>query len=390
MNNNTNPIERTEITPFDVLNSRKSEEDRVLNLDGQPGGPPQNNQNQDPPVNQDPPIQDEPPVNTDTPPNEQEEEEVEYQITANLAKYAAEAMKASGKLPEDFEITDEITEEDLDKAYMSYKEEPYRNELRKEEIERLQKEEGLTPAMIEEVKLKYYGVQDEDIQSVQLFQFLSSVEFDDRAETFEQEARNFLKDYYTIKEYNPSRIDVMVDTDLNDDNIMQILADAQKDLGQKGAALYETISEKAENAKKDRAEKRAAKREKEVNLLRSGKIGDMTLNKETVEAGYRALYEKTEIVTGPDGKQYKTTLYNKLRIEAAQDPELELQHKLLLVLGKDLKQHNDITQKVTKKMMNRLNEYVQVDTKPKPGNNRPQNSPQNNQNEDNIQRVAVN
>lgn len=321
-------------------------------------------------------------------------DDVEYdvKIKANLAKYAAQTMKAKGALPEDFEITDDITEEQLDEAYLKYKEEPLRNEIRKEELERLAAEEGLTPEMIEETKMRYFGVQDEELKKVQILDYLSTFKFDEKAESFEEEARNFLKDYYTIKELHPDQIDGVVEANLKSDKLLQILNTAQQDLGQKGQELFTNIQENVRNKQQTEREKREKKREAEINMLKSGKIGNVTLTSDMVQNAMKALYEKTEIITAPDGKRYRTTLYNKLRLEAANNPELELQQKLMIILGKDLKQQNSATEKATQKIVSRLNEFVEVDVKT--------NSTKGNTNEPgsrssggaggNIERVAIN
>lgn len=414
MNNNIDEsIERRELTPFDMMNNNPSDKNRVLDLDSDklpevqqrelsPSGDLENDPNVEPVEPNDGGESDPNDIKPDSDLNvdpegepkgdegdgtddEEGDDEYDVKIKANLAKYAAEALMAQGALPEDFEISEDITEQDLDAAYVSYKEETLRNQVRQEELSRLAEEEGITPEMIQEMKLKHYGVQDPDVQELNALSYLSSYQFDEKAETFEDDVKQFLHSYYTLKEISESRIPKMVERDLEDEELLSIITEAQKDLGNDFVKKDSFIKEKTRLAQEKAQAKKAENREKVNQMLSQGGFAGRT--KEELEIVRKALFDKTEIVVGPDGKRYKTTLYYKRQLEAQRDLEKNLQSKIDFILGgESTTLKNNERQKTTKKLMNRLNSYVDVNVKPKKNTSKRASKSQ----KEEIRRVEIN
>lgn len=296
---------------------------------------------------------------------EEEVEQTEYDVRfkGNLTKFAAEAMKKKGLLPETYEIKEEITEEELDEALVQYREEPLRNQVRKEELKRL-KEEGFTDQMIEEVKYKYLGVQDDELAEMQTLQVLSSYKFDTSSETFDNDAKEFLTSYYLMSNVPRRSIQGIVEKDLDDPGIGNIIKEYQKELGTTYKKKVQGYQKQYQDKVKERRAAAKEARERENKLIQSGKIRELTLSETDRDYVYKALNEKTEIVKGEDGNYYRTTLYNKKLIEASRDEELRLLHKALVVLGLDLgKFRNQEREKVSKQINSRLNKYVEIDIK---------------------------
>lgn len=434
MENNQQGIERTEITtPFDLIQQQQGGDPRKLDLNNpnpqqaQTLIPPKDDPNLEPvdgddPTGDDPqgdpndggdpngdagqggddpsgddPAGGDPSGEGDNPagdggdgddPDGDPGDDYDVQIKANLAKYAAEALKAQGGLPDDFEITDEITEADLDAAYVSYKEETLRNQILQEEKQRLADEEGLTPEMIEEIKLKYYGIQDQQLQQLKALEYLSTYKFDENADSFAEDAKSFLTSYYALKKINESRIEKLVKTDLEDENLLTIITDAQGDLHNDFIDLDQDVKNKVKDAEVDKKRKRKENQDKVNSLLDAGTISGVQYTAEEMQKVKRALFEKTEIVVGPDGKKYRATLYYKKRLEAAQDLEKDLQQKINFILGGDTKALKRKEQeKTTKKILNKLNNYVDVSVK-KPGKKKPKAGDKNTS--QGIQRVEIN
>lgn len=292
--------------------------------------------------------------------DENEKEDYTVEVTGNLVKYTAEVLKSRGGLPDDFEISDNITEEELEDSYAKYKEETLRNSIRDEEIKRME-DEGITENMIREMKLKYYGVQDEEIQKIDTLNYLSSYKFNPNSESFENDSETFLQTYYSLKGFNKNRIDKLVESDMLDDNIIDIIEDAQKELRAEYNKLYSEIEERAESVRLESERKRNDVVEKANNLLSSGVIGGISYSKDEMELVRRALFDKTEIVLGNDGRRYKTTLYNKMLIETSQDMEKDLQSKINFILGSNNSIVKDRERaKTTKGILNKLNDYIEV------------------------------
>lgn len=411
MKNNNEQIISREITPFDFI---QQGDPNVLDLDKDPIKqtelevdpvddpnlePVDDDLNQDPDPN-DPPAdpEGEPQDPQDVDPDDEgsegdeggpQDDEFDVNIKANLAKYAAEALKSQGGLPEDFEITDDITEADIDAAYVSYKEETLRNQIAQEERQKLSEEEGLTPEMIEEIKLRHYGVQDPEIQELQYLSYLSGYEFDEKSDSFAEDAKSFLTSYYALKKINESRINKLVETDLEDENLLSIISEAQKDLHNDYVDLDQNIKSKVRAKEEDLKQKRKENKDKIINLLDSANINGVTYTADEMKLVKRALFEKTEIVVGPNGKKYRATLYYKKRLEAAQNLEKDLQNRINFILGGDsttLK--NKEREKTTKKILNKLNNYVDVNVK-KTGK-KPQTSKNTKKEQRGIEMVEIN
>lgn len=328
-------------------------------------------------------LDDEPKEKVDTGENKGEEE-YDVKVEGNIAKYAAEVLKASGGLPDDFEITDDIEEKDIDIAYVKYKEEVLRSQIANEEKQKLIEEEGLTPKMIEEVKLKHFGVQDEKLKQLQTLDYMTSYNFDEKSESFEDDAKNFLASYYSLKRINPSRIESLVNNDLNDENVYSIIVDAQKDLRDDLINLEVEIKEKVDTEKLQRTKLKEENIQKANSFLKTDGFGGRSLME--LEEARKALFDKTEIITGPDGTRYRTTLYYKRKMEAAKDLEKDLLDKINFVLGSNTSViKNEERQKTTKKLLNSLNKFV--DVKVKPSKKSKPNVPNK---EQNIERVEIN
>ena len=360
-----NGIQSTELSPFDIM-SRGGEETKPSELEDildQPGDVVEDSSDED---LENPEIQDEEPLEVEDQKEKEEPDpdDFEVKVKANLAKYAAEAFKSRGDLPEDFEITDDITEEQLDEAYISYKETSLRNQLEQEVKRELAESEGLTPQMIEEIKLKHYGVQDPELQKLQYLRYLSSYEFDENSEVFEDNARDFLTSYYSLKNISESRVKKMVEVDLQDEAISQIITEAQTDLKGDESNLNTQIQEQVAKRQEARVQKKAEVKQSINTLLDSKTIGGTTYSDEEIAAVKKALFQKTETVVGADGKHYRTTLYNKRRMEASQSLEKDLQNKINFILGSDPREvRKTEATKERKKIMNRLNDYIDVDIK---------------------------
>ena len=147
-------ILRTEITPFEALKEEREEhislekpldrnkldldevETQKPNLDERQEISEGARQTEEEEIASEEPSDDEPgdPIvreSSEVPAEENDQYEVEDK---SVIKYFAEALLQKGRLPEDFQITDDTTEADIDEAYLAFNTEPLVNSIREEEL----------------------------------------------------------------------------------------------------------------------------------------------------------------------------------------------------------------------------------------------------------------
>ncbi len=357
MDTNTG-IEREELTPFDFLSGEKEETNDLT----------EEISKDEIQVQDEIKDEDEGQAKVEVE-DEIEEEEVtpddlKVKVKGNLAKYAADALKAQGALPEDFEVADDITEEGLNSAYVAYKEETLRNQITDEVRKSFEEEQGLTPQMIEEIKLKHYGVQDPELQQLQYLKYLSDYKFDESADSFEDDATNFLTSYYTLKNISENRIGKLVSVDLEDNSLMDIIAEAQSELSGQSVEMDTSIKARVQEQVQARQQSKIKLKEDINGLLAAKTINGTSYSDEEMNTVRKALFDKTEIVQGPDGKKYRVTLFKKKEMESQQSLEKDLERRIQFILGSNPREiRKDESGKTAKKMLNKLNDYIDIDVK---------------------------
>lgn len=324
-------------------------------------------------------------------------EETQFQVEDQaITRYFAETLQQRGFLPEDFEVTDETTEADIDTAYITHNTEPLANTIREEELKRLREEEGITEEMIQEMKYRHYGVQDEELRLLNNMAYLHNYKFDERSETYEDDARAFLNDFYTLSfsGYSPERIESLVDNDLKDEKLADIVSEYQNQLGLQASSLKESIDKKALNAEESRKAKRKETREKREELLTKGEVNGKKYTPTQMERVRKALFVKSEIIQGVDGKRYKVTPYYKMVLESKQNLEVDLENKIRVILGDTgaiSKAEKKGEEKGQKKVVGRLNKFITQASKK--GGNQSNQKPQpkgEQKQESQIERRAIN
>lgn len=295
-------------------------------------------------------------------------DDVQYEVKGNVAKYFADVLKAKGNLPEDFEITDDITEEQINTAYIKYKEEPYLNQLREEVRQEFMEKEGLTEDLIKEVKAKHYGVQDAQIQELNLLSEFSKYQFDENSETFEEDAKALFNVYYQMKGFKGDKLNRFVSDEFeNEDQLKASIAEVQKELGAHASGINQEIQNQIKTVEEQRISSRLQRQNRERELLKSKKIGDLDLTDQQVDIVQRGLDEKTEIVE-VNGKRYRTSKYNALMLKAKEDPEINMKLKALILLNGDISHLKDAERsKAVRKVMSGLNDYIDVKSKNRSG-----------------------
>jgi len=148
---------------------------------------------------------------------EEVEEEVKVKIEGNPLLLFAKKWKEEGKLPEDLEITDNISEEDLDIALYNHKVNKEKEHIKQEALQELAEKEGLNEQVISTAKKLHYGVTDENIKKEQVYNYLATVNLDPDSEQFENDTLSIGVEFYIDKDFNREMAEKYAMRDIEDD-----------------------------------------------------------------------------------------------------------------------------------------------------------------------------
>ena len=264
---------------------------------------------------------------------EPKQEAQDQQYSNEIAILAAQ-WKQDGRLPETFEVNDNLTEEALDKAVYDHKVKFLLDEKVKEHLST----HGLTEQEINVLRGKKLGVDPTLYTRAQAYDSLAKIEIQaedengDIRDDYEQEVTDFLTVYYKDIKYPEKKIEKIIREDLTSDDINEVIADAKKHFASKGKEVRKEISTKEELAIKEADEKRTKLIADQKQMIKSKKIAGHQFTDEEAAFLEKALWDKTEILTLKDGSSIKVSLYDKKLRESISDPEKAFLTKALFAL----------------------------------------------------------
>lgn len=305
-------------------------------------------------------------------PEEGEEEEEEEQIddipesantdggvpsTTNPIAILAKSFKEDGVLPEDIEIAEDITDVQFAEIYRKSKEDLIRNEIRNELIEK----EGLSPEILDTAKQIHLGVAPKEIEQLNLYSSLGSINFDEDADNYEEVAGQYLALYYKDINFDQALIDRQVVRDVNSDTdeLAEVLAVAKKHFSTKARETKELNDAKAKANELQNLKDEQDKIDKMESIITSGVIKGVKYSKSDMEKLRKALFEKSEIYVDSNGNKRMVTLYQKRRMEIASDFEYSFKQIADVVLGpKEAKTAIETQEKAKSSILSELNNSV--------------------------------
>lgn len=265
-------------------------------------------------------------------------EELEYdvKISGNPIHIIAKEWKSRGYLPDELEIPEDITEEELEETYRKHKEQLIEAEVRAKVLQEL-RENGVDDDILETAKLLKYGVPQEEISRADAYQVFGMYELDPNDDNYEQNARQILTQFYADKGFSVDKIRRYVDRDLEDTDVEEIVADAQAFFREKSIQMKEEF--KMLEARKKQEERQQAEQTVRTmqQYLDRGEIAGRRYTKEQMEQVRRALFDKTEVVVDAQGNRYRVSAYEKKRLEYQNNFELNLKSVVDFILGYDAK-----------------------------------------------------
>ena len=335
----------------------------------------------DNPIEPDPTIEadreDEDPITDDTTTPEEgeskkiEDPEYDVEITGNPIFIIAKKWKEEGKLPDDFEVSEDITEEAFDEAFYTYKEKVTKDNLKAQIFDELMESEGLTPEAIQSAKLFHFGVGQEELRTLNVYQSLASLELDPDSDDYEKNFRDFGTAFYIDKGFTEEQAIRYVTRDYQDSEDDSIINEYKNHFKNSAVKLKTDIETKAETNRLNSILERESKIAFVNTALDKGEIDGVKYSKTQIETIKKALFQKTEMIKDPNGTVRMVTLEQKKILESKNNPEKRLKARIDFILGPESAKTEDAVIKATKSITSGLKSIVSV----KPKTDRPADTP---------------
>lgn len=285
--------------------------------------------------------------------------EVKTKIKGNPTTLFAKHYKEMGRLPKDFEVPEDITEDQLDEAIWNHRE---KNLVSLAE-QKLREDLGISDESFQRAKLLEGGVTEQEITEAEQLSVLSTLELDKESEDYGAICKEFLTIYYSRKDLPTDVVHRMVERDLADeDNIDSLMQVAKQDFASQKQKLDVENERKAEESFKNRKEAVRRQRESDISLIKTGKIDGYEYTPEQVDSFIKGYYEKTVTYKDGNGKVIKITPYQQKVLEHKKDKQKVLRQKLDFFLDISSKKIEEkIEKKLKSKFLGELNSFVEVD-----------------------------
>lgn len=343
-------IEKTPITPFQFL-----EDERVRVQDEEVSEQSQEVDPVDEALEAERSVQDERP--------ERQELEYDVQIAGNPIKIIAEDWRSKGYLPDDFEVPEDITEEQLEQVYRTYKESLIEADVRERLTEEL-RQNGVDGEILETARMIKYGVPQQEISRADAYQALGTAQLDPNDENYEVYARQILGQFYSDKGFAPDKIQKYIDRDLEDDDVESIVADAQGHFRATAQNMRQYFKQLEHQKQLEERQRVMSTIQQMDSYLKRGELAGRKYTPQQMETVRRALFDKTEVVVDAQGNRHRITAYEKKRLEYQNNFELNLKSVVDFILGYDAKAVEEEGKlKGRSETLRELNKAVQVTIK---------------------------
>jgi hypothetical protein len=267
---------------------------------------------------------------------EQDDLDVDLNLKGNLQVPVANLLKNKGYLPEDFEISEDLTEEALEEAMITNYRKKAESSIKAELAKEL-KQYGVDPNLAELNKIKSYGVTDEELNKLHTYSQLGGLQVDPNDDNIEEIVTNLGKQYFAARDIEESDIQDYIETDLNKYEPQELVDKYGSYFEKQVNNLKVTIDEKIKQGKVAEAERQEKERERLSGILESGNIDGKKFSKEQVDLLKQAFFEKTERIEDDHGNTLRVTRLEKMQHELAKNPEKELRLLADFLLGYDYK-----------------------------------------------------
>ena len=286
-------------------------------------------------------------------------EDKSVNVDTSALKVFAEQWKADGRLPSDFEITDNLSEADIDSALYKHKEKLVSDQIRQEIVSKY----NLTEEEIDKLRGNKYGVNPKEYDIINAFKQLANFDVEVGTENFESDTKEFLEGYYTDLG-NPPKIakrNAARDLELDTEDMLEILDGAKKHFSKRSIELKDKLEQSIKDKETAEENTRKANIDKDKEMLQSGKVGEMTLTDAEKSYLEKAFYAKSETIKLKDGSVIAATPYQKKIYEAQQSQEKALQQRIKFMLEEYPR--DTAQEKASKGLLKELNTVIKQGSK---------------------------
>lgn len=284
-------------------------------------------------------------VTEEGPTPEGEEDEVNYYY------YMAQQLAKDGELPEGFEVTEDISPEDIYSTYKETIREDATSEVQNEVLESLAAQ-GFNAGDLQYAKLLRSGVDPRTLQTAARYENLASIDL----ETADEDAqKKVITAMYEDRGMGDEEVSAIIEKAELDDNLTAFAEKSKIHFTKKHTEIVEKEQATAKQREAQQAQIQQAKLAKIQGVLKEGKVLEETIP--DVKAFQRALYDKTETVD-IGGQKYTASPFQLFQFQYENNPEIQLwAFKQMLYRGENQsKLKKEVTAEVEKEYFTALKE----------------------------------
>lgn len=316
---------------------------------------------------------DEPDNNIDDDPEgvELTPEPIEYETSFEETPIViiAKDWKEQGRLPEDFEIKEDLTPEQFEEAYREHLKANSESEIRSEVIKSIKEEYGLTDDFLQEQKVLRTSIDPEEVRTMDLYYRLASIQLDPEEESFSDYVRDLHRYYYVDKEFSQEEAIKFADRDMEEledtDAALEKVARIQAYFSKRGHDKKESIESHENKLKLARKEKIEKFHSDIKSRLESGLINNKQYSKEQMDLVKKAFFDKSEVIVNERGERERVTLFEKKTREYKTNIDLYVDHLVTFVLGSGAQPNTPNPSKDVRQTLKKLNQAVNIKVKGK-------------------------
>lgn len=259
-----------------------------------------------------------------------QKESGEKSIAKGSAAYIlAQSMIKEGTLPEDIELSPNMTASELKSKLIEVSKREALDDVRSEY------EQKYDPELLKTADYINKGIDPEDIKEVNIYKKLANVEVPDDYEQGLEVKEFVIKQMYKDLGFSDTKIQKLVSGEIDEDEGESAFKEAIKHFKNKAIALEKSIQDEAEERQAQMAKEQENVNEKLKTLIKSGEIYNTSDEKSQKELE-DFLFKQTETIT-QDGKKFKVTGFYKKMMDYQTDLKSQLIFARLLKDGFDLK-----------------------------------------------------